>query len=252
MILQENAGSFGIHHSFTTNQVYDEREKRGSMSYTLLITEDDDALREIMEDYFTARQYRVLSAPDGETAAAYAETENMDAILLDINLPDISGFEVCERIRKLRDTPILFITARGSEADKLNGYSLGADDYITKPFRLTVLQAKLEAMLKRIGNHAGVRTLGRFKVYDGDHTIEIDGERISLPLKEYDLFVFLAENPGRLYTREQLLIRFWGYDYEGTDRVVDDHIRKLRKALGKYRDCIKTVHRAGYSFGGVQ
>ncbi len=218
------------------------------MEKRLLITEDDDSLREIINDYFTSRGCAVQCAENGERAEELFQTGSFDAVLLDINLPDESGFAVCEKIRKTSDVPILFLTARSSEADKLNGYALGGDDYITKPFSLPVLYAKIEAMLRRKNGTGEEKSFGPVTVIPEKRTVLLEGREMMLAPKEYDILVFLAENMGHVYTREQLLIRFWGYDFEGSDRVIDDHIRKLRRSLGKYRNLIRTVHKTGYCF----
>ena len=218
------------------------------MKQNLFIVEDDEALREIMYDYFSANGWTVIAAENGKTALEYMDNILPALILLDINLPDLSGFEVCRQLRQKFSVPVLFITARTSEADKLNGYAMGGDDYITKPFSLPVLQAKMEAIQRRAGKMDETIQYGPIQVDPTRHILIIDGRETMLPYKEYELFVFLAENAGRLYTREQLLIRFWGYAYDGDERVVDDHIRKLRKILGRYRECIQTVYKTGYRF----
>lgn len=218
------------------------------MKQNLFIVEDDEALREIMHDYFTANGWNVITAENGRTALEYMDSILPELILLDINLPDLSGFDVCRQLRQRFSVPILFITARTSEADKLNGYAMGGDDYITKPFSLPVLQVKMEAIQRRAGKMNETIKFGPIQVDPARHMLIIDGQEAILPYKEYELFVFLAENTGRLYTREQLLIRFWGYAYDGDERVVDDHIRKLRKILGRYRNCIQTVYKTGYRF----
>lgn len=218
------------------------------MKQNLFIVEDDEALREIMYDYFSANGWTVIAAENGKTALEYMDNILPALILLDINLPDLSGFDVCQQLRQKFSVPVLFITARTSEADKLNGYAMGGDDYITKPFSLPVLQAKMEAIQRRAGKMDEMIQYGPIQVDPSRHMLIIDGSEAMLPYKEYELFVFLAENAGRLYTREQLLIRFWGYAYDGDERVVDDHIRKLRKILGSYRGCIQTVYKTGYRF----
>lgn len=215
----------------------------------ILITEDDPALCEIMTDYFLSRGYRIEAVMNGTDTLVKLSESMPDLLLLDINLPDCSGFEICDKIRKLYGSalPVLFITARVSEADKLNGYALGADDYITKPFSLPVLYAKIEAILRR---HAGTdpEQYGSLTLDPNAHTVSCMGNRETLTAKEYELLHFLAENQGRLFTREQLLIRIWGYDYEGSDRTVDDHIRKLRQKLGPCRSYIRTIYGSGYRF----
>ncbi len=219
------------------------------MHARILIIEDDSALREIMSDYFIANQYEVVCASDGYEALRKASSAVFEVILLDINLPDIDGFHVCSALRSelCITAPVLFITARISEEDKLNGYACGADDYITKPFSLPVLQAKITAMLKRRDQNA-VKQYGGIIIDRNEHTVTVGQEKTDLAHKEFELLSFLAENEGGLFSRQQLLIRIWGYDFDGSDRVIDDHIRKLRKKLGQFRNYIRTVHGAGYCF----
>lgn len=219
------------------------------MHARILIIEDDSSLREIMSDYFIANQYETVCASDGYEALRKASSAVFDVILLDINLPDIDGFHVCSALRSelCITAPVLFITARISEEDKLNGYACGADDYITKPFSLPVLQAKITAMLNRRDQNA-VKQYGGIIIDRNEHTVTIGQEKTDLAHKEFELLSFLAENEGRLFSRQQLLIRIWGYDFDGSDRVIDDHIRKLRKKLGQFRNYIHTVHGAGYCF----
>ncbi|MCR4950440.1 MAG: response regulator transcription factor [Solobacterium sp.] len=218
------------------------------MNIRLLIIEDDDSLREIMNDYFLFRGCAVQSAENAEQAMEILQRTSFDAVFLDINLPDGSGFDLCRKIRRISDVPVLFLTARTAEADKLNGYAAGGDDYITKPFSLPVLYAKTETMIRRRAGISEQKKYGPVTVDPGKKTVMLAGEQLQLAPKEYEILVFLAENAGHVYSREQLLIRFWGYAFEGSDRVVDDHIRKLRKALKEYRDLIHTVHKTGYCF----
>ena len=220
------------------------------MNERILIVEDDRSLLEIMTDYFRAARYDVTGAKNGTDAICAVESKDFDMILLDINLPDTNGFEVCRYIRSntLCQAPILFITARVSETDKLNGYACGGDDYITKPFSLRVLDAKIKAILQRNRRRDPVLKTGLFEIDTDRHAVKFDGTTVQLARKEFELLVFLVENRGRLFTREALLVRLWGYDYEGSPRAVDDHIRKLRKNLGPYKACIQTIRGGGYRF----
>ena len=220
------------------------------MDTRILIVEDDPSLTEIMTDFFRHNGFDTVPAHTGNEALSAVSKQTYDLILLDINLPDISGFEVCREIRRTvsEDVPILFITARASEADKLNGYALGGDDYITKPFSLPVLLAKIRNLLKRISPRETILYAGEIAVDRDSHEVRADGHTETLPQKDFELLVFLAENSGKLLTREQLLIRIWGYDFDGTDRVVDDHIRRLRATFPVLREYIRTVHGYGYRF----
>ena len=222
--------------------------KKMSEGLNLLVVEDDLLLAEAVNDYFTGKGWNVREAHDGETALEMAERESWQMVLLDVMLPGKDGFEVCRRLREASDVPVVFITARVLEEDELRGYAAGADDYVTKPFSLPVLYAKVMAMMGRLRGK-----VPREKLVRGDVEIDlrtrgvmIGGRKIQLPPKEYEILRFFLENPNRIFTREQLLIRFWGYEFDGNERVVDNHIRKLRRALGNSQCKIRTERKAGY------
>ena len=158
----------------------------------------------------------------------------------------MDGFALCGEIRRISDVPIIFITARVMEEDKLNGYALGADDYVTKPFSLPVLYAKARALTGRVQGSRKRLELGDLSVDTGSHKVWNQGRLLPLPPKEYEMLLFFMENPGRIFSREQLLIRFWGYDFDGNERVVDNHIKKLRKAIVSCGCSIETVRKSGY------
>lgn len=218
------------------------------MSYQLLIVEDDLFLQEAIADYFQSKSWEVTCVSSGIDAINMVRKMDFHIILLDIMIPKQNGFQVCEKIRKSKDVPIIFITARVSEEDKLNGYSKGADDYVTKPFSLPVLYAKSMALVARAlgSNVIHELSVGDITVDTKARSVKIGQNICCLPPKEYDILIFLMENPKRIFTREQLLIRFWGYDFEGNERVVDNHIKKLRKNLGICSGYIKTVTKVGY------
>ena len=221
------------------------------MKATILIAEDEQAMREVLTDYFTAKSggaLTVVSAPDGDTALHLIETRWFDLLLLDIMLPGTDGFALCRAARERSDAPILFVTAREDEQDKLHGYDLGADDYVVKPFSLAVLYAKAQALLRRArGLNAGdTLTAGALSLDPARGIVTADGRRIDLPPKEFALLRALMERKNRVLTRDELLNLAWGWDFDGTDRVIDGHIKKLRRALGRHADCIKTVVKRGY------
>ncbi|WP_288175105.1 response regulator transcription factor [Sporofaciens musculi] len=216
------------------------------MELRLLIVEDDRLIAEAAADYFTGKGWLVQTTEDGLQALELLKVRCFHLVLLDVMISGLDGFNVCRQIRKDCDVPIIFITARVLEEDKLNGYSLGADDYVTKPFSLPVLYAKAMALTGRVqGLHSFVE-LGGLKVDTRSRKVWRFGEILVLPPKEYEMLLFLIQNPGRVYSREQLLIRFWGYDFDGNERVVDNHIKKLRKALGSCGCTIETVRKFGY------
>ena len=221
------------------------------MKATILLAEDERDMREVLCDYFTAKsggELTMISAPDGNTALHLIETQPFDLLLLDIMLPGTDGFALCRAAREQGDAPVLFVTAREDEQDKLHGYGLGADDYVVKPFSLAVLYAKAKALLRRSRGMTAAEVLraGALELNPARGTVTADGQRIDLPPKEFALLRALMERKNRVLTRDELLDLAWGWDYDGTDRVIDGHIKKLRRALGKHADCIKTVVKRGY------
>ena len=223
------------------------------MNRRILIVEDEEKLREVLCDYFTSKGELPLGAGDGVEALSLMEEQEFDALILDIMMPGLDGLSVCRAVRRTNDIPILFLTALSDEEDKLLGYELGADDYVTKPFSMSVLYAKLMALIRR--NERQVLSGDRMEA--GGITLErsrrrvLAGKReISLTPKEYALLLCLMQNKNLVMSREQLLIKCWGYDYEGESRAVDTHIKRLREKLGEHAACIKTVIKAGYRLEG--
>ena len=219
------------------------------MDYHVLIAEDEDKLREVMTDYFLSKGDRVTQAVNGMQALELAREGNFDAVLLDIMMPGLDGLSVCRILRKDSDMPIIFLTALSDEEDKLYGYELGADDYMTKPFSLGVLHAKVSALIKRRrGNMmtGDVLTAGGLTLRLSSRQVFAGVNEVKLTPREYALLECLMKNKNLVLSREQLLVKCWGYDYEGESRAVDTHIKRLREKLGEYADCIKTVIKAGY------
>ena len=218
------------------------------MKLKILIVEDDLLLAEAVSDFFEGKGWEAEQVHDGMTAVEKTEAGSYQMILLDVMLPEMNGFEVCRKIRQNSDIPIFFITARVLEEDELAGYAAGADDYITKPFSLPALYAKTMAMMARLRGERPMEKLKKGGVEMDLRTgqVMICGQKCELPPKEYELLRFFLENPNRIFTRDQLLTRFWGYDFEGNERVVDNHIKKLRKFLQGSRCMIQTVRKTGY------
>ena len=218
------------------------------MKLKILIVEDDLLLVEAVSDFFEGKGWEAEQVHDGMTAVEKTEAGSYQMILLDVMLPEMNGFEVCRKIRQNSDIPIFFITARVLEEDELAGYAAGADDYITKPFSLPALYAKIMAMMARLRGERPMEKLKKGGVEMDLRTgqVMICGQKCELPPKEYELLRFFLENPNRIFTRDQLLTRFWGYDFEGNERVVDNHIKKLRKFLQGSRCMIQTVRKTGY------
>ena len=224
------------------------------MDYRIMVAEDEPKLREVVCDYLLSRGDVPVPAGDGLEALALAEEDgNFDAVVLDVMMPGLDGFAVCRALRRRSAVPILFLTALSDEEDKLWGYELGADDYITKPFSLSLLYAKVTALIRR--DRGGVLTAdtlrcGDLEVSLSSRRVRAGGRELSLTPKEYSLLTCLMRNRNMVMSREQLLVKCWGYDYEGESRAVDTHIRRLREKLGPYGVCIKTVIKAGYKLEG--
>lgn len=218
------------------------------MELRLLIVEDDRLLAEAVSDYFTAKEWKTKIVYNGNDAVENAVNGFWQMILLDVMLPGRDGFSVCRKIREQTDTPIFFITARVMEEDELSGYAAGADDYITKPFSLPVLYAKAMAMTGRVRGTSisDLIVKGDVTVNMRTRSVAVRGTDCPLAPKEYELLLLFLGNPNRAFTRDQLLIRVWGYDFEGNERVVENHIRKLRKALEGSACRIHTVRNTGY------
>jgi len=223
------------------------------MNSRILIVEDEAKLREVLCDYFRSKGEVPIEVGNGLQALEMLEDNEFDAVLLDIMMPELDGLSVCRAVRRTNDVPIIFLTALSDEEDKLLGYELGADDYVTKPFTMSVLYAKTMALIKR--NRRNVLAGDRMEA--GGITIETSTRRvfagkneITLTPKEYALLRCLMQNKNMVMSREQLLVKCWGYDYEGESRAVDTHIKRLREKLGDYAECIKTVIKAGYRLEG--
>ena len=223
------------------------------MKSKILIVEDEAKLREVLCDYFISKGDQPFEAPNGVCALELLQEYEFDAVLLDIMMPGLDGLSVCRAVRRENDVPIVFLTALSDEEDKLLGYELGADDYVTKPFSLSVLYAKVMALIKRNQR----KVLAGDRMESGGVTLEQSTRRVfagkrevALTPKEFALLRCLMENRGLVLSREQLLVKCWGYDYEGESRAVDTHIKRLREKLGDYAGCIKTVIKAGYRWEG--
>ena len=219
------------------------------MNNNILIAEDEAKLREVLCDYFRSKGEHPIEAADGAQALELAQTRQVDAVLLDIMMPELDGFAVCRALRRSEDVPIIFLTALSDEEDKLYGYELGADDYVTKPFTMSVLYAKTMALIRR--SRGALRCGDRLE--SGGVVLDLKSQKVwaggtplTLTPKEYALLRCLMLNRGIVLSREQLLVKCWGYDYEGESRAVDTHIRRLRDKLGDCAGCIQTIIKSGY------
>lgn len=215
----------------------------------ILIVEDEKNMQEIIAEYMQRGGHTCFTADDGVDALMVLKNNPMDLMILDLMMPSLDGFSVCKMARELSTLPIIMLTAKGSEDDKLKGYDLGADDYMTKPFSPKVLLAKANALLRRsFPPSADTVIAGKISLVPASHKVFADGQEIALTHKEYELLYFFMGNPGQIFSREQLLNRIWGYDFEGTTRTVDTHIKTLRQKLGGEGKHIITLIRSGYKF----
>lgn len=221
------------------------------MGLKVLVVEDDRKMIEILVDYLETDGYQVLTARDGLEAMALFDREDVQLVLLDLMIPGLDGWSVCRKIREKSSVLIFIISARSEEDDKLLGYELGADEYITKPFSPKVLLAGMKALLKRTSaDHVpeGIIRRREITINKEAYSVTLSGMELPLTAKEYELLLILAENPGRAFRREILINTIWGYDYYGDGRVVDTNIKTLRKKLGSCSRYIQTIIGVGYKF----
>ena len=229
--------------------------------YHILVVDDEARIRSIIKKYAEFEGHSITEAGDGMEAVRLCRKEKFDVIIMDIMMPELDGFSACREIRKVSDTPIIMLSARGEEYDKINGFELGIDDYVVKPFSPKELMLRIEAIMKRVGSRASdnaKKTPNRMVEMDnGGLTVDLTarlvflhGERVDMSPKEYDLFFYLLENRNVALSREKLLREVWGYDFYGDARTLDTHIKLLRKSLGEYRRYIVTLRGMGYRFEG--
>lgn len=217
---------------------------------TLLIAEDEKEMQNIIATFLTRDGHICLTADDGIDALTILKNTPVDLVILDISMPHLDGLSVCRIIRERGNLPVLFLTARESEEDRLKGYDYGADDYMTKPFSLKLLLAKVNALLRRSlpCTVSGCLTAGNIVLHPASRIVSVEGTKIDLTFKEFELLHFFILNPNQVFSREQLLNRIWGFDFEGNTRTVDTHIKTLRQKLGQEGRSIITLIRSGYKF----
>ncbi|SHI89829.1 two-component system, OmpR family, response regulator ResD [Geosporobacter subterraneus DSM 17957] len=218
----------------------------------ILVVDDEEKMRHIIKVYLSNEGYKVDTAENGREALEKLEGKPYDLVLLDVMMPEIDGWTVCRKIRQESSIPIILLTARSEEYEKIFGFDLGADDYLTKPFSLKEMAVRVRAVLKRTLEHSGkgpkdIRA-GALEIKAMYKQALLDGQELLLTPKEYELLYFLAKNPQIVYSREQLLNQVWGYDFLGDARTVDTHIKQLREKLGDYKKYIHTVWGTGYKF----
>ncbi len=218
--------------------------------FRILICDDERKIRETLADYLVARGFIVSVAENGKTALRKVREQNFDLIILDVLMPVSDGFTACREIREYTDIPIIFLSALGEEEDLIKGYKSGGDDYIVKPFPLSVLYEKITATINR---HKGLDSKKRLSLKGitldyATRKVLCDENEIILSDKDFRILALLMENKGIVLSRETILLKIWGYDFDGDERVVDTHIKRIRKALGEKGDCIATVIGSGYRF----
>ena len=224
----------------------------------VLVADDDPNVLEFIRLYFEEQQFQLIEAYDGEMALEKVESESPDIVILDVMMPKKDGYEVCREILKKYDIPVIMLTAKGDELDRVLGLELGADDYVTKPFSPRELVARIKAIFRRMQRKgqwpeeetsSDTYQFGELSIHLKRREVMVGNTKITMRPKEFDLLVFLAQSPGQVYTREQLLQQVWGYDFLGDIRTVDVHIKKVREKLsGLNKECIHTVWGVGYKF----
>ena len=221
--------------------------------YKILIADDEKKIRETIRDYLEAKGFSVILAKDGAEAASKAADEALDLIILDVLMPNMNGIEACKEIREFSDVPIVFLSALGEEADLLKGFGAGADDYVVKPFPLSVLEQKCRQMIRRNKGAEQGETLtvsGITINYLSRKVYVAQNQEVAITGKDFALLAYLMENKNIVLDREKILAKVWGYGFDGESRVVDTHVKNLRKALGSKGDLIETVVGTGYIFRG--
>lgn len=217
----------------------------------ILVVEDEEGIRQVVKDYLVQSGFEVIEAQNGKEAIDLIAEQQFDLAILDVMLPYIDGWTLCKRVRQKGNIPVLFLTARGEEHDELMGFEVGADDYIKKPFSPAVLVVRVKKLLgmqRSTQENEKMITKDVLEIDKEGVKVRVEGKSIELTYKEFQILTYLVENEGRALSRENILTHIWGYDYVGEDRVVDNHIKKIRKALGEYAYMIRTVFGVGYIF----
>lgn len=220
--------------------------------YKLLVVDDEPKIREVIREYAEFNGYEVTEAEDGMSAVGLCKLNKYDLIVLDIMMPKLDGFSACKEIKKTQDVPIIMLSARSEEYDKLFGFELGIDDYVVKPFSPKELMARINVIIERRNaakkENSEIMDFGGLSVNMSARTVSVDGTRVELTPKEYELLFYLIKNKNIALSRDKLLSDIWGYDFFGDDRTIDTHIKNLRNNLGPYRDYIVTLRGVGYKF----
>ena len=219
----------------------------------ILVVDDESRMRKLVRDFLVKQEYEVREAGDGEEALdVFFEQKDTALVILDVMMPKMDGWQVCREIRRYSKVPIIMLTAKGDEQDELQGFELGVDEYITKPFSPRILVARVEAILRRTNLLASEEVLkaGGIELDKAAHLVKIDGEAVELSYKEFELLAYFMENQGLALSREKILNNVWNYDYFGDARTIDTHVKKLRNKLGEKGNLIRTVWGLGYKLEG--
>jgi len=217
----------------------------------VLVVDDESRMRKLVRDFLVRSGYDVLEAADGvEAVDLFFAEKDIDLIILDVMMPRMDGWQVVKEIREYSKVPIIMLTAKSDERDELAGFSLGVDEYISKPFSPKILMARVEAIVRRSGIRTGMEVLsvGGIEIDKEAHRVKVDGSSVELSYKEFELLSYFVENKGIALSREKILNNVWNYDYFGDARTIDTHVKKLRNKLGDKGDCIKTIWGMGYKF----
>ena len=223
--------------------------------YKILTVDDEERIRALIRKYAEFEGHEVTEAADGMEAIKLCREQDFDIIIMDIMMPELDGFSACREIRKFKQTPIIMLSARGEEYDKINGFELGIDDYVVKPFSPKELMLRIDAVMKRSSHKTDapetqneIVEIGSLKADITARLVYVDGKRVDMSPKEYDLFFYMLKNRNIALSREKLICEVWGYDFYGDDRTLDTHIKLLRKSLGPYARLIVTLRGVGYRF----
>lgn len=230
-------------------------EYGGILMAKILVVDDEIKIREIIKEYAEFEGYEVAQAEDGMQAVEMVKNQDFDIIIMDVMMPKLDGYSACKEIRKIKQIPVIMLSARGEEYDKLFGFEIGVDDYVVKPFSPKELMARIRAVLNRASASQRTEDVIRYEGLEINFTareVKIDGKKVSMTPKEYDLLFYLVKNMNIALSREKLLEEVWGFDFYGDDRTVDTHIKMLRNSLGKYRNLIVTLRGMGYKFEKIQ
>lgn len=216
----------------------------------VLVVDDEARMRKLVKDFLTVKGFQVIEAENGEEAVdLFFAQKDIALILLDVMMPKMDGWEVCKTIRQYSQVPIIMLTARSEERDELQGFKLGVDEYISKPFSPKILVARVEAILRRTKQAgADASDVGGIRIDKAAHQVTIDGEPVELSYKEFELLAYFVENQGLALSREKILNHVWNYDYFGDARTIDTHVKKLRSKMGEKGEYIKTIWGMGYKF----